>query len=296
MTPWMEIAWQQEGAGVAEIGGPQAHKSIVAYFHEIQRPDITSDEVPWCAAFYFWCLNKAGISVDHIPKELRLLAYTGVKLGKRISEPRVGCGCIMKRPGGHHIGFVTKWTATTITLLGGNQANSVCERTFKRTPEMIFMWPDVVTPKDLDAAGSRISAGAKRVGKDTVKGGATQIAPPPPAFDIQPPPAPPIETLPLPPATSSSLPLPHDLPPPDAILGKASLLQSSVEQAMAFSTFLHGRWPWVMLAVAAYYGARAIWTSSLIRKWRAEDASTGKTVAPPTSAPDTELDGDEVLA
>lgn len=262
---WLEIAWEQEGAGVAEIGGPRASASVIAYFHQINRPDITSDEVPWCAAFYFWCLMKAGIDVSGIPEAERLLAWSATKLGQRISEPRVGCGCVMRRVGGHHVGFVAKWTATTVTLLGGNQADSVCERTFKRTPDMIFMWPEPATPKTLEAAGSRIVASAAKVRVDAAKATTAQVVPAPPAFE--------------PSTLVGSAPAPADaLPPPDVIVHHATSLQGWVETAMQFSTFVAGKWTWVMGAVAVYYVARIAWNSSLIRRFRAEDAATGKTI------------------
>lgn len=144
---WLEIAWEQEGADVREIGGPRAHESILGYFRAINRPDITSDEVPWCAAAYFWCLQQAGISIDAVSSTKRLLAVSALKVGTRIAEPRVGCGVVMKRYNkdgtlaGHHVGFATAWTARTIFILGGNQADSFCEKEFKRTADMIFMWP-----------------------------------------------------------------------------------------------------------------------------------------------------------
>ncbi|OWV86758.1 hypothetical protein ATY79_08000 [Rhizobium sp. R693] len=32
--------------------------------------------------------------------------------------------------GNGHVGFVVSWTNTAVTLLGGNQGNTICERTF----------------------------------------------------------------------------------------------------------------------------------------------------------------------
>ena len=90
MAPrWLEIAWEQEGAGVAEIGGPAANKSIVAYFHDIGRPDVTSDEIAWCAAFYFWCLQKAGIDLSPIV----LLLLLQLLQRERLRVDQVGDGC-----------------------------------------------------------------------------------------------------------------------------------------------------------------------------------------------------------
>jgi uncharacterized protein (TIGR02594 family) len=269
MTKWLEIAWQQEGAGVAEIGGPKANATIVGYFHGIGRIDVTSDEVHWCAAAYFWCLHQAGVSIAHIPNEDRLLAISGLKVGTRIDAPRVGCGCVMKRKGGHHVGFVTKWTATTVTLLGGNQSDQFCEATFKRTDDMVFMWPDTVVAKDV-AEKSRIARASVRQQKDMGKAGTTQVLP-----------SPPVPSSPPAPITDLNAPGIEGFPPfpgPQEIPGQLSAAQQSIETAISFAQFVGAKWPWVMAAIAIYYGARVAWDAWQIRQWRISDAATGKTI------------------
>lgn len=154
----------------------------------------------------------------------------------------------MRRKGGHHVLFVTKWTATTVTGVGGNQANSVCEATFKRTDDMVFMWPQKVTPRELvKAKASRIAMAADRIGADAGKGTLTQAVPAPPRFD----------------------------PTPEVLLAKASGLQHGVETLMAFSTFVARQWPWMMFALLVFYGVRIAWASGWIGTWRAEMASMG---------------------
>jgi uncharacterized protein (TIGR02594 family) len=247
---WMEIALSQEG--VAEVAGPGASKSVLNYFARNERRDVTSDEVPWCAAFYFWCLWEAGIDVSSIPKTKRLLAWSATELGTRISAPRVGCGVVMKRPGGYHVGFVTGWTETTIWVFGGNQANSVCEREFKRTSDMIFMWPvPPATASEVAAEGSRTvsTAGRQQVdaGKATGAEVSTHVVPDAPPF-----------------------------PAPDALAAKGTALQGWVSTAESFLTFAWGKWPWIAGAVTVYYLARMAWDAGLIRFWRTEDRNTGK--------------------
>jgi len=256
---WLDIAWEQEGAGVEEIGGPQASKSVIAYFHDINRPDITSDEIPWCAAFYFWCLQKAGADISGIPKDDRLLAYSATKFGTRISAPRVGCGCVMKRTGGHHVFFVTKWTATTVTGVGGNQSNKVCEATFKRTDDMIFMWPVVVTQKQTDQA-SDIAKTAKAIQADTAKTGLSNTV---------------SEILPA---------LPKELPAPDALATSARGLKSTLETGIDFMTFSYSKIWFVVAALSVYWVLRIAWNSNWIRKWRHEDAATGVQPLPVSTA------------
>lgn len=261
---WLEIAWEQEGADVREIGGPRAHASIIGYFHGIGRSDITSDEIYWCMAFYSWCLIRAGISIEHIPKAERLLAISALKIGTRIAEPRVGCGCVMPRRDasgrivGNHVFFVTKWTATTITGVGGNQNNAVTEATFKRTADMIFMWPEPPKTETEVAARSRISDAAGDVRKDAAKVGGTQG----------------VESiLPAPPA---------ELPGFDAIAQHAGTFKTTVLGLQDFLLFAWGKAPWIAAALSVYWLVRMAWNAGWIRWWRAEDHNSGKA---PVAAP-----------
>jgi uncharacterized protein (TIGR02594 family) len=267
---WLEIAWEQDGAGIAEIGGPQANASIVAYFREINRPDITSDEVPWCAAAYFWCLQRAGISIDHVPKQDRLLAVSAKKVGTRIAEPRVGCGVVMKRPGGHHVGFVTAWTARTIFILGGNQADSFCEKEFKRTSDMVFMWPEPPkTAAEVAAAGSRIADAAGDVRKDAAKVGGTQ-------------------------GLENMLPAPpKELPGVDAIAQHAGSFKTTVMGVQDFVLFVWGKAWWIAAALAIYWLVRMAWNAGWIRWWRAEDHNSGKAPVAAPAENNNEQWGDE---
>lgn len=259
----LEIAYKQEG--VIEVAGPGASNNVLMFFKEIGRSDITSDEVPWCAAFYFWCLWKAGVDISSIALEDRLLAYSATKLGTRIAEPRVGCGVVMKRYNsdgsfaGHHVAFVTGWTATTIYLYGGNQSNSVNEIERKRTSDMIFMWPvPEETASDLAAQGSRTISTADRQRKDAAKSGGSELS---------------THVVP-----DAPVPDPSMFPPPDVLAAKGSALQTFVSNAENFGLFLWGKWPWIAGAITVYYLARMAWDAGLIRYFRTQDHNTGKIV------------------
>lgn len=266
---WMEVAWEQEGADVREIGGPKANQTIVGYFHAIGRPDITSDEIAWCAAAAFYCVQGAGISIEHVRPEDRLLAVSLRKVGTRIDGPRVGAICIRTREGGHHVGFVKSWTARTIDLTGGNQSNAFNTSTFKRQENEEFYWP--ILPNVADA--SRIAKAALRQQKDAAKGSAPQVLPQPPAPEaaITVPantPAPDVPAL-------DGLP---PFPPLEQIPGKLGAGQQALEAAISFGQFVGHKWPLIMLAVSAYFFARMAYDAWRIRGWRLADALTGKTV------------------
>jgi uncharacterized protein (TIGR02594 family) len=274
-APWMEIAWEQEGAGVEEIGGKAAHKSVLMYFRENNRAEVTSDEVPWCAAFYFWCLQKADVEVSSIAPKERLLAASAVRLGLRIDGPRVGCARISKRIEGgkvvgHHVGFVTGWTATRVKLLGGNQSNKVCETEFKRNASDIYIWPPAPATVKEVAQASRISDAAGDIRKDTVKLTTTQVGEK------------------LMPAPDQVVPA---LPEPQALVDQAGAFKTMVAGAEDFLMFSWGKVWWIAAALALFWLVRMAWNAGWIRWWRAEDHNTGKSViaAAPVPAGDADL-------
>ncbi len=259
-APWMPIAWEQEGQGIEEIGGKAAHASILMYFRENGRAEVTSDEVPWCAAAYFWCLQKAGVDVSSIPPKDRLLASSAVRLGTRLDGPRVGCARISKRFDtagkvvGHHVAFVTSWTATRVKLLGGNQSNRFCEDEFKRNASDVYIWPPAPATVKEVAAVSRIADAAGDVRKDATKTGVSQG----------------LETmLPKP---------PEQLPGVETLANHAGTFKSTVLQLQDFALFSWGKVWWIAAALALFWLVRMAWNAGWIRWWRTEDHNTGKSV------------------
>lgn len=242
---WLDIAWADQG--VHEIAGSEAEPKIIAYFRDAGRADITSDEVPWCAGFVGACLSRAGVPPTLPPGE-RLLARSYLKVGVPIDRPSVGCIAVLTRdndPAKGHVGFVVGETDTHIALLGGNQSNAVNVRHRLKGDVIGYRWPVAVTPQDLDASGSRIASGASSARRDAAKAGGSQVVPPPPEIS------------------------------PEALVGKGTAFQGTVEGAIGFINFLSHRWPYLMAGVTLYYVGRIVWTSGWLRRWRAEDASTG---------------------
>lgn len=254
---WLEIAWADEG--VAEVEGRAANDTILGYFRDAGRDDITSDEVSWCAAFVGACLARAGVPVA-LSHDQRLMAFSYLKVCTQIDTPRVGAIAVFWRgdPNGWtgHVGFVVGSTTTHIAVLGGNQANQVCVRKYPRDRLLGLRWPgEPVTPGELAAGGSRIAKAAKTQQVDVVKvagagtlGGAGLVAPPSP-------------------------------PDLSAFASQAGALQSAVETIDGFVKFAWGKGGWIAGALIVYWLGRMAWSAGWIGHWRAEDASTGKTMA-----------------
>jgi uncharacterized protein (TIGR02594 family) len=246
--PWMDLAWHEQGQH--EIAGQQANPAIVQYFAEAGHPEVTSDEVSWCAAFACAMLERAGI---RSPRTLRARDF--LNFGTPIDTPRVGAIAVFSRPpdpSHGHVGFVTGDTATDIVLLGGNQHDqvSVCHMPKDRLLGLRWPAPDV-TAADLKAHGSRTiahadAAIASKTGAIATGGAAVAGAQ-----------------------------LQDQAPGIGHIAARAQELQGATT---VFADLVHWAghaWVWLAATLALYFGGKAIWHAYQVRQARTDDANTG---------------------
>lgn len=133
---WMEAAWSH--IGVKETAGTRATAEIVGMYAAAGHAEVTSDEVPWCAAFVGKCLRDASL-----PNTGSLMARSYLEYGAKLDEPRVGAIAIFKRgsPPSGHVAFVTGWGGGSIRVLGGNQGDKVCEANYPASSLIGLRWP-----------------------------------------------------------------------------------------------------------------------------------------------------------
>ena len=147
IPPWLEIARADAKLGVLEQRGAEHHQRIIEY-HQHTTLRASTDEVPWCAAAMCCWLDEA----DHkSTKSARARSF--LNWGLKLSTPAFGCIVIIKRGGANepgpdvldakgHVGiFVDMPTPHEIIILGGNQSNQVCERTYPLSRLLGFRWP-----------------------------------------------------------------------------------------------------------------------------------------------------------
>jgi uncharacterized protein (TIGR02594 family) len=119
--------------GEKEIEGSKHNEFILQCFKDVDREDVKNDETAWCAAFLGAMLKAAGCA--YMPDVLEARKY--LNYGHELDEPEVGCIVIFWRvsPTGWqgHVAFVESFTATTLTIIGGNQGNAVSRITVVRT-------------------------------------------------------------------------------------------------------------------------------------------------------------------
>ena len=121
---WMSIAEGEKG--IKEITGISSHTPRILEYHAMTTLKAKQDEVPWCSSFVNWVMNRAGYPITR-----SAAAKSWMKWGREVPL-QYGCIVILKRTGGHHVGFYTGETANTVYLLGGNQADAVNVRQYKK--------------------------------------------------------------------------------------------------------------------------------------------------------------------
>lgn len=149
---WMDAAWSH--IGVKETAGKGATAEIVGMYAKAGHAEVTSDEVPWCAAFVGSCLKDASL-----PNTGSLLARSYLEYGTKLDEPKVGAIAIFKRgaPPSGHVAFVTGWGNGSIRVLGGNQGDKVCEANYPADSLLGLRWPPVkvaAEPNPLPKSGT----------------------------------------------------------------------------------------------------------------------------------------------
>ena len=118
--------------GISEVAGTQANPEIAKFFDGF--PNLPrSDEIPWCSLFLYWCAKQANLPIP--PKNKAPMARSWLHVGTPIDTPQVGDIAIFSRsssPISGHVGIFCNQIKDNIFILGGNQKNSVCIKSFPK--------------------------------------------------------------------------------------------------------------------------------------------------------------------
>lgn len=116
--------------GVHELAG-QANAPLILAMLQLDDAWPISDEVPWCSAF----VNAIAWALD-ASRTRSLAARSWLHAGQSVTlqEARPGWDIVvLSRGSGGHVGFLHSQDVETVTLLGGNQSNSVSLGTFPKS-------------------------------------------------------------------------------------------------------------------------------------------------------------------
>lgn len=89
------------------------------------------DDIAWCGAFVSWCIKESHGA--HMPIVFSARAADWLKNGSALAGPQYGAIVVTKplaAGSSGHVGFVSSWDATNVTILGGNQGDAVSLRDF----------------------------------------------------------------------------------------------------------------------------------------------------------------------
>jgi uncharacterized protein (TIGR02594 family) len=135
--PWMRVAAGE--LGQRERAGARSNRRIARYLRGVGLPGC--DETPWCSAFANWCMVRAGIPGSGRPNARSWLGW-GTPLP--LTAPRFGCVTVLRRtsnPALGHVGFWVGSRAGQVLLLGGNQDDSVCVKSYPLSRVLGLRWP-----------------------------------------------------------------------------------------------------------------------------------------------------------
>lgn len=137
--PWMPIAESQ--LGVTEIPGRRHNNTILDYHRETSLK-ASSDEVPWCSSFVNWVLEQSGIEGTNSAR-----ARSWEDWGIELEEPSEGAIVVLSRgknPSLGHVGFFVSQSpdGRKISILGGNQSDSVSIATFPKSRVVSYHYPE----------------------------------------------------------------------------------------------------------------------------------------------------------
>lgn len=139
-APWHQIAMEELAYGVAEVPGNNHNPRILEY-HATCSLKATNDETAWCSSFVNWCVIQAGLEGTNDAAARSWLGWSG---GSKIKSPRTGAIAVLRRgsqPWQGHVGFFIDMSDGHVSLLGGNQSDSVSVAPFPKEKVLAFVWP-----------------------------------------------------------------------------------------------------------------------------------------------------------
>jgi len=116
--------------GITEVAGKANNPRIILY-HKACDSGFTSDEIPWCAAFMNWCLQKAGGRGTRSAMARSFLAW-----GKKVTTPKPGDLVVFKRGDdgiSGHVCFFVSETKLSVKVLAGNESDSVSYAVYSKS-------------------------------------------------------------------------------------------------------------------------------------------------------------------
>lgn len=134
--PWLIEA--RRHMGLCEIPGPRHNNFIAKGWARLGAGWFNDDETPWCGFFVAHCIDAAGLPWPE--RGLFARARAWLDYGRPCAGVP-GAIAVFGRSGGGHVGFAVGQSASSIYVLGGNQANAVNIMPIGRNRLLGYRWP-----------------------------------------------------------------------------------------------------------------------------------------------------------
>lgn len=137
-----EPRWVAEGRkyiGTKEYPGPASNPVILSLWKLAKMSGINDDLVPWCAGAQCGILESCGIRSPRSDSARAFLPW-----GQKLDYPAYGAIVVIKRNGGsgYHVGTVVGQDPDgRLVVMGGNQGDEYCTRSFGRALAAAYRWP-----------------------------------------------------------------------------------------------------------------------------------------------------------
>lgn len=137
---WLRIAERE--IGVAELSGASRNNPVILDYFRATTLRADVDEVPWCAAFVGWVLQRSGFTGTRSARARSYESYG------RPCGPEVGAIVVMRRGGNPlqgHVGFLVRHAQNRpiIEVLGGNQGDAVKVSRYDANAVIAYRWPNI---------------------------------------------------------------------------------------------------------------------------------------------------------
>ena len=139
-TPWLTLAKNE--IGVHEV----YNESRVHYYWKASKlsglAKFPATQIPWCSSFVCAMMELSDIRSARTDGAKNWLGW-----GVELEEPCDGCIVVFTRKGGGHVGIVVgEDDKGNLLVLGGNQGNMVCVKSFSRSRVTGYRYPEGYTP------------------------------------------------------------------------------------------------------------------------------------------------------
>lgn len=138
---WYRLARRELRDGIEEFKGEAKHNPRILEYHATVRGGLDEDEVHWCSSFVNWCIEQSDISGTN-----SALARSWEKWGQRLSGPQTGAVAVFwrksKSSGLGHVGFFVEESASSVSVLGGNQGDRVSIAPQSKERLLGYRWPN----------------------------------------------------------------------------------------------------------------------------------------------------------